>query len=262
MKIAPIPPTALLEQYSTDYHLCLAHVLGNNPRQMEYYQQRTSMGEYVILDNGAYELGSSVPFEHVLEVAEQIKPNEIVLPDVFLDSAATIKATEAAWEALHSFSQDEYTYTNLMAVPQGKNSDEWIACLKILVKMVTPDAIGIPIVYERMMGRGVLLLKTIEFLHNHPTCHPDIHLLGWDGDLYKLNAYARQFPLWIRGIDSAKPFYYADVLDPKTIISGEQLKRPEDYFELSPEDLDPQVIKYNINSMDTAARGDLAKLFL
>ena len=260
MKIAPIPPVALLEEYSTDYHLCLAHVLGHHTWEVDYYRSRSDLGEYVILDNGAYELGRSVPFEHVLEVADWILPKEIVLPDVFLDGKETLKATAEAFEALRHTSK--WDYTNLMVVPQGKNTDEWVSCLRSLVDIAKPDTIGIPIVYESMMGRGLLIHKTIELLHAHTECQPDIHLLGWDGDLYKLNAYARQFPLWIRGIDSAKPFYFAKQPDPKSILSGEDIKRPDGYFELLPTDLDAQVVKYNIRCMDLAASGDLAKLFV
>jgi hypothetical protein len=260
MRIAPIPPTALLEQYSTDYHLCLAHVLGNDSRQVDYYRMRASLGEYVILDNGAYELGSSVPFEHVLEVANWIEPKEIVLPDVFLDCNATISATEDAFETLQHVTK--WDHTNLMIVPQGKNLDEWMTCLRLLVRIVKPDAVGIPIVYETLMGRGVLLHKVIQFLHNHTDCHPDIHLLGWDGDLYKLDAYSKQFPFWIRGVDSAKPFYYARLSDPQSIMSGEKVSRPEGYFDLTLQDLDHLVLGHNLDLMDSAANGNLAKFLL
>jgi len=260
MRIAPIPPTALLEQCSTDYHLCLAHLLGNDSRQMDFYKRRAYVGEYVILDNGAYEFGCSIPFEHVLDVAKEIKPKEIVLPDVFLKASATIDLALAGFDLLRH--DPQWEYTDLMAVPQGRNTDEWVACLKVLVAEILPDTIGIPIVYESMMGRGILIHKAVEFLHDHPTCHPDIHLLGWDRDLYKLNAYARQFPLWLRGIDSAKPIYFAQRPEPKSILSGEDLKRPDDYFYLNAEDVDLQVVEYNIKCMRLASEGDLAQLFL
>jgi len=227
---------------------------------MDYYRARVSLGEYVILDNGAYELGRSVPFEYVLDVAGYIEPKEIVLPDVFLDGFATLEATDSAHEIIRHITK--WDYTNLMVVPQGKNTDEWTSCLKSLVSTVKPDAIGIPIVYERMMGRGTLIHKTIEFLYNRTDCHPDIHLLGWDGDLYKLNAYARQFPLWLRGIDSAKPFYFAQRPEPKSILSGEDIKRPEGYFDLPSEAFADQVVDYNIKCMDLSAKGDLAQLFV
>ena len=67
MKVALIPPTELLGEYNSTYHLCASDVLRNDVRQMAHYKSlATTMGNYVILDNGAYEPNSSVPLQHEL----------------------------------------------------------------------------------------------------------------------------------------------------------------------------------------------------
>jgi hypothetical protein len=257
MKFAPIPPTGLLGEFSSTYHLCLAHVLRSDTRQLVYYKERTAnLDDYVILDNGAYELGRSVPFQHVVEVAKEIGPDEIVLPDVFLDKKETILA---ACEGHKIFmAEPEWAaYINLMVAPQGKNLTEWLQCLDALINAMKPDVIGIPVVYEKMMGRGVLIKNVIRLLGGDSHYQPEIHLLGWDGDLYKLSCYARDFPLWIRGIDSAKPFYYSISPSPTSLNQGTPRKRPNNYFGLLESDLDVEVLQSNLDLIYSAAEGCL-----
>ena len=258
MKIAPIAPTELLGEYTTDYSLCLAHILRNDSRQMVYYKERsTRVDDYTILDNGAYELGRSLPFEHVLEVAKEIEPDEIVLPDVFLNAKET--ATEALIGYRLFLEEIEWAADiNVMVAPQGQNLTEWLQCLDALVGTIHPDVIGIPIVYESMMGRGVLIKEVMRYVGGDLYYQPEIHLLGWDGDLYKLSCYARDFPLWIRGIDSAKPFYYSMAYNPILLNQGSSRSRPDDYFDLLPEMLDQKVLAENISLFYSAAEGALA----
>jgi len=248
MKIAPIPPTELLGEFATDYHLCLAHLLDRDERQMVYYKERSaSLADYVILDNGAYEHGRSIPFRTILKVAREIDPHEIVLPDVFLDKQATIYAANEG----HKFLNEEAwaAGTSIMVAPQGQTTSEWVACLESLASTIHPDTIGIPVVYESKMGRGVLIKNVIE-LFSTDHYQPHIHLLGWDGDLYKLSCYARDFPLWIRGIDSAKPFYYTVPLN-----EGTKQSRPRDYFDQL--NFDRLRIGLNLDLFYSAAEGAL-----
>lgn len=255
MKFAPIPPTDLLYERDRTFHLCLAHVLLGNVRQLEYYQQwATSVDDYVILDNGAYELGHSFRFEHVLEVAREILPDEIVLPDVFLDAGDTIKEALKGYDLLR---QDEtWDHVNLMVAPQGATTTEWMHCLDTLASSIEPDIIGIPVVYESRMGRGVLVKKVIDYLGDGEY-QPHIHLLGWDGDLFKLESYAKEFPHVIRGTDSAKPYYYSMLPAPSYISEGKQIVRPHGYFDLPGEAFHTRYLSENLDAIFSAAEGHL-----
>ena len=250
MKFAPIPPTELLGEFTTGYHLCLAHVLHRDERQMVYYKGLSpSLDDYVILDNGAYELGSSFSFQHVLEIAKEIGPDEIVLPDVFLNKRETILAANEG----HKLFLDDIEWaadTSVMIAPQGESTHEWMQCLDALVNAIHPDVIGIPVVYESKMGRGILIKQIMAYIGGDLWYQPEIHLLGWDGDLYKLNCYARDFPLWIRGVDSAKPFYYTARLD-----TGVKQVRPDNYFDQL--DFDRAMIQRNLELVYTATEGAL-----
>jgi len=251
VKFAPIPPTELLGEFTTGYHLCLAHILHRDERQMVYYKGlSSSLDDYVILDNGAYELGSSFSFQHVLEVAKEIGPDEIVLPDVFLNKRETILSANEG----HKLFIDAIECAadiSIMVAPQGESTSEWMQCFDALVSTIHPDAIGIPVVYESKMGRGVLIKQIISYIGGDLWYQPDIHLLGWDGDLYKLNCYARDFPLWVRGIDSAKPFYYETPLS-----EGVKQSRPKDYFERL--DFDRLRVGLNLDEVYMAAEGVFA----
>jgi hypothetical protein len=250
MKFAPIPPTGLLGEFSTGYHLCLAHLLSSDERQMVYYKGLSSnLDDYVILDNGAYEYGCSIPFRTILEVAKEIGPDEIVLPDVLLNKRETILSANEG----HKLFIDDIEWASdisVMAVPQGESTHEWMQCFDALVNAIHPDVIGIPVVYESKMGRGVLIKQIISYIGGDLWYQPDIHLLGWDGDLYKLSCYARDFPLWIRGIDSAKPFYYTTRLD-----TGIKQVRPKDYFDQL--GFDRPRIQKNLDLVYSAAEGVL-----
>jgi len=262
MKFAPIPPTALLGEYSSTLHLCLAHVLSNDRRQVDYYKERSAcLDDYVILDNGAYELGRSFPFEHVLKIAQEILPDELVLPDVYLDGHATLRETHEAFKILEA-EPDWWATTNLMAVPQGATTSSWMACLAGLIHDVRPDVIGIPVIYETKMGRGILIKNVLKYLSNDKTYQPDIHLLGWDGDLYKLHCYARDFPIIVRSIDSAKPFYFSRAADPVTLYSGRNVRRPEGYFNIGPKAFDPDYLDLNLDLVYMAAEGHLDNIFI
>lgn len=262
MKIAPIPPTDLLREFATDYHLCLAHVLRDDEGQMAYYKERAaSMDDYVILDNGAYELGRSIPFQHLIDVALQIMPQEIVLPDVFLNSKETI-LTACEGHNLLTNVGNAWAFIdhpmNIMVAPQGKNLTEWLRCMDALINAMRPNVIGIPVVYEKMMGRGVLIKEVIRYFEGDLYFRPEIHLLGWDGDLYKLMCYARDFPLWVRGIDSAKPFYYSLDRNPMFLDQGPVRPRPDNYFDLLKDEFSIQVLEHNLDLFQSAAEGALA----
>jgi len=255
MRFAPIPPTDLLEQPGNTFHLCLAHVLDRDAEQVRFYRQRSaSLDDYVILDNGAYELGASFQFEHVLKIAEEIIPDEIVLPDVFLNKAGTIIEAVKGFEMLSK--QSAFEQCNLMVAPQGRNTLEWVECFEYLVSAVHPDVIGIPVVYESMMGRGILIEKVAR-LFNNKGYQPKIHLLGWDGDLYKLNCYARDYRCLVRGADSAKPYYFSQKSNPQVLFSGEPIKRPDNYFTLPYRAFDEDFIHRNLNLVYSAAEGRL-----
>lgn len=107
---------------------------------------------YKILDNGCYELGAGGQIEDVFTMADRIGANEIILPDVMGDMHATIDATTDALEYIYKTGQHiDYHY---MAVCQGNDWDEYMACAKMFAGFDTIDVIGIP---KKFMREAVCL---------------------------------------------------------------------------------------------------------
>lgn len=97
---------------------------------------------YKILDNGCYELGAGGQIKDVFTMADRIAADEIILPDVMGDMHATIDATTDALEYIYKTGQQvDYCY---MAVCQGSDWDEYMACAKMFAGFATVDVVGIP----------------------------------------------------------------------------------------------------------------------
>lgn len=143
---------------------------------------------YKILDNGCYELGAGGQIEDVFIMADRIDANEIILPDVMGDMHATIDATTDALEYIYKTGQHiDYHY---MAVCQGNDWDEYMACAKMFAGFDTVDVIGIPkkfmrgaVVPEGGSVRTAALMRTefAQALSEEPEFkngRKKIHLLG------------------------------------------------------------------------------------
>lgn len=77
-----ITPTAYLEKYASQssMHLVLAHLVDRDKKYAEFYANRP-VDEYVIMDNGAFELGAPYAPEKLIDLAHKCNANAIVLPD-------------------------------------------------------------------------------------------------------------------------------------------------------------------------------------
>lgn len=79
-------------------HMFLTHMVEKYPTYVE--AARNAPG-YKILDNSLIELGGAVDLKRVVKAAETIRADEIILPDVFQDGPATIKAVQSAIDELN-----------------------------------------------------------------------------------------------------------------------------------------------------------------
>lgn len=84
MQIINILPSNMIKpgMIRQDYELYLAHQILANPKQFEFLAQEKGCS-YKILDNSAYELGKGLELNKLLQAADIIDANEVVLPDVF-----------------------------------------------------------------------------------------------------------------------------------------------------------------------------------
>jgi hypothetical protein len=110
-----IAPNAYLE-YATQSpkHLVLAHLVDKNEQYASFYFDRSTAGDGIIMDNGAFELGQSYEPAKLLELGQKCGADVIVLPDYpFVQSHVTIEAAE---QYAHVFKDEGF---KTMFVPQS-----------------------------------------------------------------------------------------------------------------------------------------------
>jgi hypothetical protein len=247
MRATIIPPVPLLEKYSKyngGYHLILASLAKAWPNSYaKFYRSLTDKGEFVILDNDAYEEGVGASFETLKSLNETIRPSEIVLPDVLSSGSETYQKSEMAFQAFlgeHSLPN----YPKFMGVPHGSTIDEWMKCAKSLVQLGV-NSIGMARMYgEDPVGGMIPYLTELNgwlVRRFSDKCPMQVHLLGWSNRLDALSEVANMpfmEGIYLRGVDSSKPLTYAST---HTTIGNYYQGRPKGYFEMGewqiPEDI-------------------------
>jgi hypothetical protein len=148
-----------------DYIFALAHLVETEPDYAHWIMNRAEDME-LYLDNGAYELGSSIDVKHYASVIESLQPDVAIAPDTMQDREKTIRLSKSFFE-LGAPKGPKY-----MIVPQGKTTDEWVLCLHTLVRMFRHEfhMIGIP---RCMYPRRLQLARHAQKFTKKP-----IHLLG------------------------------------------------------------------------------------
>lgn len=246
MRAALIPPVPHLNEYGHgSFHLLLAHLVKRGAYRAHYQRER-HLNSYLVLDNSAHEMGAGESAEQLTEYMIQLNTQEVVVPDVLDDADATIEACLRAhevWYERRSKLMQKYDPA-LMYVPQGETEEDWVRCLRELVRIhsytsrkfnIRSDfVLGISKDYEKWEGgiENFIDSYVLPMQHKHLpiSVKMPVHLLGWGRDLWTLNYLAQKYP-WIRSTDSAKPFVYA-LADIRLQYgkTPEYPTRPERYF--------------------------------
>lgn len=211
MKLAVIPmfgrrtQDIALYAGTSDYHMALTHLALQSKAYKDYYKERAAKGDFVILDNSIIELGASMDWGTVVDVAEAIQPSEVVLPDVLLDGPSTMEAIGTALMSKHTTRLKPGT--RLMAVCHGATSEEWLHTFTQLSMLEQIHTIGIPKVTAELFGSRNALLTLLEESGMLDSCGKGIHLLGANEDKdFQVPARAKRH---IRGIDTVYPMWMA-----------------------------------------------------
>jgi len=87
IKIAVNGPIALMKKYDwADIHYALAHECLVSQESVEFYRDSS---KFVILDNGADELGEGMRGTEYLRLVSEIQPDVVILPDVLSNGFET-----------------------------------------------------------------------------------------------------------------------------------------------------------------------------
>lgn len=193
MKVANILPTSYMSlTIGRDYNMLLTH-LTEDPT---YVDNALKLRGYKILDNSAYELGESLNTKTLIKAAKAVKADEVILPDVLKDGKRTLIRTMDSIEEIAA----ALSGVKLMAVPQGKDIEEWLECYTELIKLPI-HVIGInKFTHDYMLGGR---LKFCKSLKECGLVLPNLeyHLLGLPEDISEIRNQAK-YNEWIRGVDT------------------------------------------------------------
>jgi len=120
-----ITPISYLDMFAvaSDRHLVLAHLVDRDARYANFYKTRSELGDYIMMDNSAYELHSPYSPDKLISLAKMCGAHAIVLPDYpFQEAEVTI---EAAREFAPQFKAAGF---HTFFVPQSQKGDleDWI----------------------------------------------------------------------------------------------------------------------------------------
>ena len=215
MKLAHIPPRGLeVHALRQRFHLVLAQV--DYPEYLETYQHARGRGDYIILDNGAAE-GATVGDALLMHRAQQLRADEIVIPDVMGRSNDTVRRMWRFFDNLNemTYPWKDYRY---MAVAQGGNEAEVKKCIEEFVKCYNIKVLGIPRHLVKTLANHMIRVDLAKWLQEEYPKRFEIHFLGaaptFPGEPFVVSRY--NVP--VRSMDTSLAFNYA--------IAGRELKRP------------------------------------
>lgn len=123
-----IAPTAYLDFTRASHsHLVLAHLVDNDDTYARFYKACSTSGDFVIMDNSAYELKEPYSPEKLIDLGKMCGADAIVLPDYPFQPAQ--KTIEAAEEFNPLFKE---AGVQSFFVPQSKRGDwdDWVDAYK------------------------------------------------------------------------------------------------------------------------------------
>lgn len=139
-----IAPTAYLEQYAinSNTHLVLAHLVDADEAYAAFYLQRRVAGDFIIMDNGAFELLESYTPSKLIELGQKCGAHALVLPDYPFQPAE--KTIQAAEQYIPLFKDAGF---NTFFVPQSERGEtkDWIRSYTWATSNPNIDIIGMSI---------------------------------------------------------------------------------------------------------------------
>ena len=122
-----------------DYPYVLGHLLNLDKEYAAFYKKKLETAPFSILDNSAFELGKSIPFQELYDLSQEYKPTHLVLPDVVNDYQ---KTKSNAIEYLKEF-RDEESDLKYIGVCQGDSFEDIADCIDLYV-IQGVDLIALP----------------------------------------------------------------------------------------------------------------------
>lgn len=141
MQCYVIPPvTSMSLTHLGHRYFCLAHFYIQYPSYREFFLNLNKNTSFITLDNSAAER-SLVTEDVLLEIVKELKPNEVIAPDVLFDKEQTIINLNSFISKMKHCGYDKHT--KIFGCPQGSNRQEWLSCYEEMLNCPDVSVIGL-----------------------------------------------------------------------------------------------------------------------
>lgn len=209
MKFFCIPPNKHLDMMDNgDCYFALAHhyVQDSNYRETFLNLRNRVPDAFICLDNGSAE-HSLVTEDILLDVVKELKPNEVIAPDVLFNKHKTLENFYSFIRAMERLNL--FDHTSIFACPQGSTKEEWLSCYFIMmtspyVKCLGLSKIAVPKCWNDATGDkliGKSRNQCVATLAKYNFLQKPLHLLGM-GEHTEFDFYLENNIPHIRSSDS------------------------------------------------------------
>lgn len=170
---------------------CLAHFYLQDKNYRQWIHLLKSRGFFITLDNSAAER-SLVTEQKLIQIVEQLQPNEVIPPDILFDKQQTL---DNFYDFIDKIDND----IGIFACPQGETEQQWIDCYKEMKDNEATTVIGlskisVPVCFgtcnkddkDKMIKEG--RHKCIDYLVANNLIDKPLHFLGM-GDPTEFSYY-------------------------------------------------------------------------
>lgn len=209
MKFYCIPPNKHLDLMDNgDRYFCLAHhyVQDSNYKRHFLALRNRSPKVWILLDNSAAE-HSLVTEEVLLKIVQELKPDEVIAPDVLFDKEQTLKNLNSFVSKM--LEKGFLSHTSIFACPQGSTKEQWLDCYKEMisnhfVRCIGLSKIAVPKCWNNAEWDTMIAVsrnQCVKELHEQGLLTKPIHLLGM-GEHIEFDYYLQNKIPNIRSSDS------------------------------------------------------------
>lgn len=228
----PIENLSFSDQF--DYDFVIASTCIEHPEYKAWYKQST---RFMMLDNGAFETGRAVGDEQYIDLALQIHPSILVIPDVYKKPKESLDRFYKFIEAWGKLGKPEEI--KLMGVIQAGGSVETAHSLGTLYLSYKIPWIGVPYACE---------LDRYNLISSHPEWE-NVHILGLP---VLTEIFGLQLLKNVKTIDSSLPV--------KATKEGEAIEKcltADTYVLPLDTSLNKTLLSRNLDMFHSACNGDI-----
>lgn len=256
MKFYLIPPNKHLDMmHLGDSYFGLAHHYVQDADYRNYFLKLRAQypNAFITMDCGAAE-DSLVTEDILLNIVKELKPNEVVSPDVLFDKKQTLANFYSFLLKMEKYNFLEHT--SVFACPQGQTKDEWLQCYYTMMTCPNVTCLGLSkiavpkcwnnVTGDRLIGKSrnecVAELQKLNFLRK------PLHLLGM-GEHNEFDFYLNNSIPFIRSSDSCYTVLAA--INKISFSKGniQRIPTTNAYFETSLSEEQMSLAKENINHL-------------